>query len=88
MRNGCCAKVPLSKGGSAGGAGVVSRAWNLNGRWWQQAGYDVLTKGIRNFQDNPLTPFAKGELFLSQKLGDHLSLHIGQPEISAHVAIG
>jgi hypothetical protein len=60
-----------------------------------QVRYKALRQGFHNSQDNPLTPFAKGKLFRcfralasSQKLGDHLSLHVRQAEVSAHVAIG
>src|SRR4029453_13898246 len=30
-----------------------------------QLSYEALRQGFRNFQDNPLTPFPKGELFCS-----------------------
>jgi hypothetical protein len=27
--------------------------WKINGRWGQQVGYDVLTKGLHDLQDTP-----------------------------------
>jgi len=37
-----CEKFPLGKGGSAVGAGVVSRDRKAKGRWWRHSKYDAL----------------------------------------------